>query len=837
MWRKVKRFINYVLLFSGVILLGSGISLYVYKDRIVRQLIREANKQINTPINVEKIELDLIEKFPQIAISLDNINVEESWPQSHDPLLMAKKVLVTLNPLELISGNYEINQLHIEDAEIFIRIDKEGANNFTIFSKTGSDGVNDSLVVDLKKIGLSNVYIHYQDANNQQTHKYHTERHEASVRLSEGKYRINLEGDLKSEFIRIQGKQYATEKNTQVNSQLLYNPEDRTLLFEPTKILIRDSQFSVSGKIQTGEKPNLDLKIEGVDTDVQSLISLLPEENIDRLKDYESKGEVYFSMGLNGYTQQKVEIDISFGLKNAELSHPKLSHKASAVFLRGSFLAPSFSSLGKSTLELADVKGVFGSYPFEGQLTLQNFNDPVARAEISGTFEVEEILKWLPESRIESGSGLVNCQLSFNGRINDLKSRYTSQKVNTSGEVQFRDVVFNFKQNFPLPTRINGDFVFNRNDLAINNTSIHTGQSSWNMNGYFRNLLPFLLFENQHIGIEADVDATYIDIAEILPTPRDQEEESIQFSIHPNLLLNFNCEVDNLVYKRFESRNVSGDLKVKDSKIFAQNIDFEAMGGKLQFSGLVNASKENIVITSSSHWENLSIDSVFYVFNNFNQDWLVAENLEGSAFADVMTDMTFSPDLTFFPDSLIADISITIMEGELNNFEPMIQLEKYVEDENLAHLKFSEIQNDIHVENSKIYLPEMEVRSNVSNILVSGSHTFDQHIDYRVVVPFKALGKNKDEEMFGAVAEDESGSKLHLKITGTTSDYEIKYDTQGVKNKVVADLKKEVEELKKAFQKKENKVTEAVLNEEEFFEWEEDTIKNHIPNIPKLPLH
>jgi len=91
--------------------------------------------------------------------------------------------------------------------------------------------------------------------------------------------------------------------------------------------------------------------------------------------------------------------------------------------------------------------------------------------------------------------------------------------------------------------------------------------------------------------------------------------------------------------------------------------------------------------------------------------------------------------------------------------------------------------------------------------------------------------------MFGAVAEDESGSKLHLKITGTTSDYEIKYDAQGVKNKVVADLKKEVEELKKAFQKKENKVTEAVLNEEEFFEWEEDTIKNYLPNIPKLPPH
>jgi hypothetical protein len=128
----------------------------------------------------------------------------------------------------------------------------------------------------------------------------------------------------------------------------------------------------------------------------------------------------------------------------------------------------------------------------------------------------------------------------------------------------------------------------------------------------------------------------------------------------------------------------------------------------------------------------------------------------------------------------------------------------------------------------------MEVRSNVTNILVSGSHTFDQTIDYRIVVPLRTLGKNRDEEMFGAVEKDGSGSKLHLKIVGTTSDYEIKYDAEGVKNKVVADLKKEVQELKDAFKKKEVKAQEAVLNEEEFFEWEEDTIRH---DLPKLPPH
>ena len=122
------------------------------------------------------------------------------------------------------------------------------------------------------------------------------------------------------------------------------------------------------------------------------------------------------------------------------------------------------------------------------------------------------------------------------------------------------------------------------------------------MNGYFRNILPFLLFDDQYLGIESP----FINIEEILPAQSEASNESIKFSIYPKLLLDFNCTVDKLKYRKFNGRRLTGDLKVKDSRIFAQNIEFEAMGGKLKFTGLVNASGENIIVSNSSHWENLA---------------------------------------------------------------------------------------------------------------------------------------------------------------------------------------------------------------------------------------
>ena len=126
----------------------------------------------------------------------------------------------------------------------------------------------------------------------------------------------------------------------------------------------------------------------------------------------------------------------------------------------------------------------------------------------------------------------------------------------------------------------------------------------------------------------------------------------------------------------------------------------------------------------------------------------------------------------------------------------------------------------------------MDVRSNVSNISLSGTHTFDQEILYQVVVPVKSLGRHKNEDAFGAVEDDGTGSKLHLIIAGTTSDYEISYDTKAVGKKIVADLRKEVKELKDAFRKKEIKREEIILEEDEYFEWDEDTTSFRYNQFP-----
>jgi hypothetical protein len=184
--------------------------------------------------------------------------------------------------------------------------------------------------------------------------------------------------------------------------------------------------------------------------------------------------------------------------------------------------------------------------------------------------------------------------------------------------------------------------------------------------------------------------------------------------------------------------------------------------------------------------------------------------------------MTLNQNLKLFSETLIANISFVVNKGELNNFEPMQKLNKYLDDEGLSQVRFSELKNDVHIENKTIYIPMMEVRTNVTSLKISGKHTFDQQIDYRIITPLRKR-KFSDPEAQNAIEEDGAGqSKLFLKIVGTTEDYRVAYDTEAVRKKIATDLKKEVQELKDAFKNKgakEKKEKEVELEKEEYFDW------------------
>ncbi|MCU0357419.1 MAG: AsmA-like C-terminal region-containing protein, partial [Cyclobacteriaceae bacterium] len=494
--------------------------------------------------------------------------------------------------------------------------------------------------------------------------------------------------------------------------------------------------------------------------------------------------------------------------------------------LEGSFATSAFKNASLAVLSLKNIRGTLNGKPFEAGLLIRNFNDSEITLNFKGEVDAAELVRFFPIENLKQVNGNIKADIAFAGRMSWLKNKATATRASTRGSVDVRQINFQYGRDEIPVQNLNGSFQFNNNDLALSDITGKLGSSDFMLNGLFKNIITFLLFENQPVGIEADLRARYLNLDELFVYAFGKEVKSendnvYEFSISPNVNLNFNCQVSRLQYKRFKAQELRGDLLVKNKVAVSRNINVKTMGGNLSLSGIVDAKNPKAInISSSFKLNGLRLDSIFYVFENFQQTFIQDKHLKGNAFAEVSLDMTLNQNLSLFQETLVADISATIRNGELNNFEPLKALNKYLDDEGLSALRFADLKNDIHIENKTVYIPQMEVRSNVTVLQISGTHTFDQHIDYRIVTPLNSRRKIDINEATGAIEEMEGRAKLYLKIIGTTDNYKVIYDTEAVKKKVIADLKKEVQELKDAFNKKKQKKTIELSTEE--FDWDDN---------------
>ena len=165
----------------------------------------------------------------------------------------------------------------------------------------------------------------------------------------------------------------------------------------------------------------------------------------------------------------------------------------------------------------------------------------------------------------------------------------------------------------------------------------------------------------------------------------------------------------------------------------------------------------------------------------------------------------WSSSLIINPKSVVVDGTVKISNGELLDFAPILALSRFIKVSELQHVKFSALQNRIQIYDRKIFIPSMEIKSSALNLTASGSHTFDNKVDYSLKLLLSdILGKKARENNseFGVVEDDGLGkASLFLHMTGDASNPKFAYDKKAVMKKIQTDIKTEKQTLKELIKK------------------------------------
>jgi hypothetical protein len=812
----------YTTLSIAVLLVALIAATFLFKDQVINRFIQQANRQLNTPVKIGKTDVSVFERFPQLSIVFHDVYVEDSHKGQY-PLLTASKISFQLNPLEVYRGTYRVLGLTITDCETNLKIDPQGENNYTILKESTS---GESVGFQLQNVLLINCRVRFVNLERKDDLVFYTDRLKATITSKQDQYEIAANGTITTERMLFDKLALLENKVFRINANLIYDDPERKLTILPSDLHLGKSHFMLQGSYQWRDRNLIAISTSGKNTTLQTLLSFFPETSIEHLRQYQSTGEAYFNAQVQGEIAAKKSpaLRIDFGLKNARINHPEYRASLDETSLEGVLNIAALHNLNTATISLKNISGKLQGKTFRSNLEIRNINDPDITFAFTGELDAASLFSFYPLKSISRPAGTIIADISFEGKTAWLKSKATAQQASALGNIDLKNLSFTLGADSVQINDLSGALQFNKNDLALSNVEGKIGRSDFLLNGFFKNVITWMLFENQPVSIEADLRSRFLDLDQLLilgfgkPSEASNQSE-YEFHISKNLNLKFNCDVARLNYKRFKGTNLKGDLLITGQKAISRNIAFDGMGGRLVFTGSIEAKNPKANVLSCAFLLNgIHVDSAFYVFENFHQDFLLDNNLKGQADADVMMDVVLNQNLRMFPETLTADINATIRNGELNQFEPLKKLDRYLDDEGLNAIRFADLKNEIHIQNKTIYIPQMEVKTNVSVMQISGTHRFDQQIEYRIVTPLNNKRKINLAEATGAIEEMEGRSKLFLKITGTTDNYRVQYDTEAVKRKIASDLKKEVQELKDLFKKKQKK-KEAELSKEEF-DWD-----------------
>ncbi len=813
---KIKKILkwSFISLFSLLFLLitSAFILVYFFEDDIKKYAIDQINQEVNTKIEVEDIKLSFFKKFPMASLEFVNVKcLEVTDKEPKASLLEAESVFLEFSIWDIFRGKYKFTKLSIENGKVDLKIDKYGKTNFDIIKKKkpGQEKKKQEMSFRFREFKLKNMHFSFQDKKQMQEYRAQIKKMTCSGAFTEKNYTIKTKVHFLSEVISTNNDDFLTNKNIFINTSLQINRDQKLCTINAAHIELENMKVGLSGSIKFDSTAYVDLSFKGENLNIQSFLSLLPNSYKTFENKYKSNGDFYLNGTVKGSLADKAlpHLVLNFGIEKGRIRFVEEDIEMKEIHFQGNFNSGTTNSPESAELNINSFQGKLEKSTFSGNFHLKDLAKPYLKFTIDADVDLQEVFKFIPVEKIESISGRVKAQLSYEGKLNGNSFTFDDYKKSVAnGKATMENVSIQIKNKPVNLSNCSGEVIFENNIGAIPHLKGKIASTEFSLKGSVVNLPEYFYLDNYPLIIDADIELDKIKVEEFLTSTVDEKNKKESgFDIPANIDLKLQAHINDLSFKKFSAKNISGFLMLKEKKLFAENLKFESCGGTAEISGSVNTSDpDNMITQAYGSFDKINITSLFFQFENFSQTAIEDKHLKGTTKANIAYSASFDRGLKMKLNSLYVNSPIEIKMGELIAFKPLEGLSKFIHVEELRHIKFSTLTNTIEIKDEAVIIPKMVIQSTALNLEIGGIHYFDNRIEYYFNVFLKDLiaakwKKNRKEDEFGEIIEEEGGARIYLKMVGTMDNYTITIDRKGVKEKFKEDMKKQGQDLKQIF--------------------------------------
>ena len=840
-----KKFVRVSLITAGSVLLFiilSGLLIPVlFEKKVKTAFINALNNNLATEVVVsqENIDLKALRYFPFASVNFKDVKIRESVEKSDAFFLEAGQISLLFNVIDLLKKDYTITKIIVADANVNMRSDANGKTNYR-FWKSDTTNSNAGFNMELESFKLQNVELSYRDARVKLD--WVTSINTANIRgtFNESYADLNITTNFINHQFTLSGDSYLTEKESAVSGALKINLKENIYEIINGKLIAAENTFITDGTVQIAKINQYNLTVKGDQLDIATVLQLLPERYAQRFSSWASKGALGMNCIIKGEHGKGVSpsIEASYTLENGELYHAAAKDKLKSVSLQGQYSNGRQHTSLSSSIGIERFEATYQNKPVKGFLHWSNFDNPTIDISLTGDLPASMILP-LADANINSCSGDISISdFQVKGNLETIR---TSKRLQNppSGNISMNGVAFKYRYEpctiEQLQIRAAG------NELYIENLNFKGWKSNITGNLKIDRWTSILDGTGPHY-VNGSLNLNEIQLNRLIEsfsqdTPAElvAENQTIESkALWEKLSGNINLTIGRFEYDQIELDNLNTVLYFSRSLVSARNIEGQTKLGKVKLNATARRMpNKNIMIEVVGLMQNIDISKLFDSFNNFGQEQLTSKQISG--FADLLVEQcTFQLDNNYnVPKNSIYVLSdISIRDGRIKDFTPLEELSGFVDVQELRDVEFDELNNQIEINQSVITIPVMSVRSSALNVAMTGTHTFENEIDYQFQVGLGELlgrkfinrhGKNQDFERSG-----NGGVNVYVSMSGTVEHPIIDFNKKGSKE-VFNDPDDRDERFLDIFkpdheEKEKKKVDQQDTDDEplEFIDWDDD---------------
>ncbi len=805
---------------------------FIFKGKIQKAVQTEINKSLNAVVTFDGVGVTFIRQFPDLTISINNLNVRGISQFENDTLASIPALRLTVGLMSVLKGGaYEVKQVILSKPKILFKVLENGQVNWDIVkSDTTADTIAEpsSFKALLQKIEITDGRLIYDDAEMPAFVDFNGITGVLSGDMTMDVTNLDVDVKCREMTYDYDGVRYMNKISGEVKTPLKADIANWIFTFKDGLVKLNDLGVAADGFFaMPDEGYRMDIRFKAKENTFKSFLSLIPAMYSRDFAGLKASGTMAFGGWVKGlYSDDSIPaFNIDLTVNNGQFSYPGLPGSVSEVNLQANVSNPD-GVLDHTVLNAPALHLRMMQNPVDASFTVRTpVSDPDIDAKLKGKINFADVSKIYPLGEKTTLSGIADIDAAFSGRLSAIEQG-DYERFNAEGYAVIENLAYSgdaVEQAVKISTaRLDFSPAF----AQLSGMSAAIGKNDIAAEGKIENYLPYLLKKEGVLKGTLSLSSNYMDINSLVSdnTSKDNSSDSSKLSvieIPGNIDCTLSTAFKRLIYDKYDLSNIKGQVFVKDKTLLLIGLTMDALDGTMALKGSYNTfDPKKPLVDLELNIKDVDVKKTFSAFNTMKQLAPIAEKLTG----EISTTLKFKGALleNMMPElTSVSAYGLLLSEilkfGNTNTFSKIADALKI---EKLRNPAVEKVNLSFDLVNGIATVKPMDFKLGNYKANISGTTGLDKTINYVLTldIPRSEFGSKANGVLDGLVSDaSKKGIKLTLGdivpvtllIGGTVTDPTIRTGIKSAMSDVVADAKKQaIEQIEKKKEELVNKAKE-----------------------------